>query len=172
MYVHTQQSARNIVGPQSNVHTYTHAYIHTSHKKPPQTEAPISTHMNIHPRWCTSLQTITSPHTYATNLHCQQLPAVVHGLKLSQTSRIPPVDGDYVGDIPVGKIEDCAGAAFQSRCWREADFSYFELKKAHRQTDAVFIGQLRRLRLGNLDAETDTFWRSLSRALPESEVLF
>ncbi len=104
------------------------------------------------------------------NTYIHQLPAVIRGLTLSQTNRIPEIDVAKIGDIPVGQIEECAAAAFQSRCWREADFSYFELKKPHRQTDEVFVGQLRRLRYGDADAQTDEFWMSLNRPLPESEV--
>ena len=40
-------------------------------------------------------------------------------------------------NIPIGRLEELTGAAFQTNFWKEAGFRYHVLETAHRQSDQV-----------------------------------
>ena len=100
-----------------------------------------------------------------------QLPGITKGLSLGQVSLIPEGKEMKEENIPVGRIQELNGAAFQTNFWREAALRYFVLSRAHRQEDQAFVDFLTKVRSNQMDAECTQFMRSLARPLAPSDIV-
>ena len=100
-----------------------------------------------------------------------QLPGITKGLSLRNVALIP--EGKEMKDenIPVGRIEELAGAAFQTNFWRDAKLRYFVLSRAHRQLDQAFVDFLSKVRSNQVDADCNQYLHSLARPLAPSDIV-
>jgi hypothetical protein len=74
-------------------------------------------------------------------------------------------------NIPVELLAELSGKAFQTNCWRDADFRYFELTRVHRQKDQIFVMYLHEVREGNMSEDTLKFFVvTCAKPLPPSSV--
>ena len=81
--------------------------------------------------------------------------------------------GDFFQLPPVSKDPNRPTKfAFESKAWREGVKMTIMLQKVFRQRgDVKFIDMLNRMRLGNIDDETEREFKKLSRPLPDDEII-
>ncbi|QHS75226.1 DNA helicase PIF1 [Saccharomyces paradoxus] len=81
--------------------------------------------------------------------------------------------GDFFQLPPVSKDPNRPTKfAFESKAWKEGVRMTIMLQKVFRQRgDVKFIDMLNRMRLGNIDDETEREFKKLSRPLPDDEII-
>lgn len=81
--------------------------------------------------------------------------------------------GDFFQLPPVTKDpNNSTKFAFESNVWKEGIDTTIMLTKVFRQQgDSKFIEMLNKMRLGKIDAETEREFKSLSRPLPQDEII-
>lgn len=81
--------------------------------------------------------------------------------------------GDFFQLPPVSKDPNRPTKfAFESKAWKEGVKMTIMLQKVFRQRgDVKFIDMLNRMRLGNIDDETEREFKKLSRPLPDDEII-
>ncbi|CAI4047679.1 DNA helicase PIF1 SKDI_13G0780 [Saccharomyces kudriavzevii IFO 1802] len=81
--------------------------------------------------------------------------------------------GDFFQLPPVSKDPNRPTKfAFESKAWKEGIKMTIMLQKVFRQRgDVKFIDMLNRMRLGNIDDETEREFKKLSRPLPDDEII-
>ena len=94
-----------------------------------------------------------------------QLAGITKGLSLRDVHLIPKGAELKEGNIPISRIGELAGAAFQTNCWRQLGLTYFVLDKVHRQSEEAFVRFLTQVRANALDNESTALLRSLARPL-------
>lgn len=100
-----------------------------------------------------------------------QLPGITKGLSFSDVHLIPTGEDMNEKNIPVGRLEELMGAAFQTNFWRDAAFCYHVLETAHRQSDQAFVDFLAKVRFNRMDEDSERFMGRLSRCLPASDIV-
>ena len=91
-----------------------------------------------------------------------QIPSISKGVSLM--SRCPVTGCFNPNNIPI-RVDQFQSYAFQTICWRDANFKLAELTKVFRQSDVVMVRALTKIRRGLIDDEVRQFVAACAKEL-------